>query len=74
MTQLRDKLSGDRTALEGFSERMTGFMARTPQLDATLNAINGKLALVDDGVRQTSRLGELSSHLDAQITQVASRM
>jgi chromosome segregation ATPase len=72
--QLRDKLGADRAALETFSERMTAFMARTPQLDATLNAINEKLALVDEGVKQTTRLGELTAHLDAQAAQVSSRM
>ncbi|MGH7340876.1 MAG: hypothetical protein ACREKH_10340, partial [Candidatus Rokuibacteriota bacterium] len=74
IAQLRDKLAGDRTALETFSERMTSFMARTPQLDATLNAINSKLALVDEGVRQTTRLGELTAQLDSQIAQVSSRV
>ena len=42
-------------------------MARTPQLDATLNAINGKLALADEGIKQTARLGELTGELDAQM-------
>ena len=35
-------------------------MVRTPQLDATLNAINGKLAAVDEGMKQTGRLSELT--------------
>ena len=73
IAQLRDKLAADRDALEAFSERMTAFMIRTPQLDSTLNAINGKLALVDEGMKQTTRLGELAGELDAQIARLSGR-
>ena len=73
VAELRDKLAADRDALEAFSERMTGFMGRTPQLDATLNAINGKLALADEGIKQTARLGELTGELDAQMGRLSAR-
>ena len=73
VAQLRDKLGADRDALEAFSKRMTAFMARTPQLDATLNAINGKLALADEGIKQTARLGELAGELDAQRGRLSAR-
>ena len=48
-------------------------MLRTPQLDATLNAINGKLALADEGIRQTARLGELAGELDTQMDRLSAR-
>ena len=71
--QLCDKLGADRDALEAFSERMTAFMLRTPHLDATLNAINGKLALVDEGMKQTTRLSELTGELDSQMDRLSAR-
>ena len=49
-----DKLAADRDALEAFSERMTVFMLRTSQIDATLNAINGKLRWPMRGSRRRS--------------------
>ena len=73
VAQLGDKLAADRSALEAFSERMTAFMHQTPELDATLNAINGKLVLVDEGMQQTAQLGELASELDAHMGQLSAR-
>ena len=73
VARLGDKLAVDRDALEAFSERMTAFMLRTPQLDATLNAINGKLALADEGIQQTARLGELAGELDTQVDRLSAR-
>ena len=74
VAQLRDKLAADRDTLEAFSERMTAFMLRTPDLDATLNAINGKLVLADERMQQTARLGELAAELDAQMGRLSARM
>ena len=73
VARLGDKLAADRDALEAFSERMTAFMLRTPQLDATMNAINGKLALADEGIQQTARLGKLAGELDTQMDQLSAR-
>jgi len=73
VAQLGDKLAADRSAFEAFSERMTAFMHQTPELDATLNAINGKLVLVDEGMQRTARLGELASELDAHMGQLSAR-
>src|ERR671922_2595101 len=60
VAQLRDKLASDRAALEAFGDRMTSFMTRTPQLEATMDAINAKLALVDEGTKKATRLGEVA--------------
>ena len=73
VARLGDKLAADRDALEAFSERMTAFMARTPQFDATLNAINGKLAQADEGIKQTARLGELAGELDTKMDRLSDR-
>jgi chromosome segregation ATPase len=73
VAQLSDKLAADRGVLEIFNARMTAFMQRTPKIDATLNVINEKLVLVDEGMKQTARLGELASELDAQIDRLSAR-
>ena len=44
-------------------------MLRAPQLDATLSAINAKLATVDEGMKQTTRLGELASEVDGKLAE-----
>src|SRR5258705_5939978 len=54
---LRDKLGADRAALEAFGDRLTSFRARTPELEATMDAILGKLGHVDEGTQQATRLG-----------------
>lgn len=64
----------DLAALEAFGDRLTSFRARTPELEATMDAILGKLALVEDGTKQATRLGEVASELDAQLTRVTSRV
>ena len=74
VAQLRDKLGADRNALEAFGDRLTSFKARTPELEATMDAILGKLALVEDGTKQATRLGELATELDTQLTRVTGRI
>ncbi len=74
MAQLRDKLGADRAALEAFGDRLTSFRARTPELEATMDAILGRLSEVEDGTKAATRLGELASELDAQLTRVTGRI
>lgn len=56
--QLRDTLAADRDALEVFGERLSSFRARTPELEATMEAILGKMAEIDEGMRHAARLGD----------------
>src|SRR5205814_48010 len=74
IAQLRDKLGADRAALEAFGDRLTSFRARTPELEATMDAILGKLGQVDEGTKQATRLGEVAGELDAQLTRLTSRI
>ena len=74
VAHLRDRLSADRAALETFGDRLTSFKARTPELEATMDAILGKLTLVDEGTKQATKLGEVASDLDAQLTRVTGRI
>ena len=67
---LREQLNADRTALEGFLERTEEFSRFVPDLDATLNAITGKLSVVDEGTAKVTALEALMSELDRQMTQV----
>ena len=71
-TQLRDKLSADRSALETFLERLTTFSVGVPELQAKLEAITGKLALVDEGTQKAANLVAIADDLDRQMGRLAS--
>jgi len=71
--QLRDKLAIDRTALDSFAERTASMLARTPDLEARLDAVLGKMSLVDEGSKAAARLGEVAAALDAQLARVGTR-
>jgi chromosome segregation ATPase len=72
--QLRDKLSGDRAALEAFGERATTLLSRTPELESKMDAVLSKMATVEEGTKAATRLGELAAELDAQLTRVGARL
>ena len=57
-----------------FAEKMTGFSARTPELEAKLDAIAAKLKLVEEGTQKATRLHESVAELDAQIARVSARV
>ena len=72
--QLRDKLAIDRTALESFAERTSTMLARTPDLEARLDAVLGKMTLVEEGSKSAVRLAEVAAGLDEQLTRVGTRL
>ena len=72
--QLRDKLAVDRAALDAFGERTATMLSRTPDLEARMDAVLGKLARVDEGDKSATRLGELAAELDAQVARVGARL
>ena len=71
--QLRDRLATDRTALEAFLERTTAFSAGLPELDARMDAITGKLAIVDEGTQKAANLVSIADDLDRQMNRIASQ-
>ena len=58
IAQLRDKLGADRQALEAFGERVAAMQTRAPELEAKMDAILGKMTLVEEGTQKATRLGE----------------
>ncbi len=74
VAQIRDKLAADRLQFQTFSEQMTAFSTRAPELEARLEAVLGKMALVEEGTQKATRLGESVSALDAQLNRVAARL
>ncbi len=72
--QLRDKLAIDRAALEALGERTATMLGRTPEIEARLDAVLGKMALVDEGNNAAARLGELAGDLEVQLSRVGSRL
>src|SRR5262249_41843244 len=49
--KIGDKLTADRVRLEAFGERLTAFSAQAPELEAKMDAILGKLKLVEEGTQ-----------------------
>ena len=71
--QLRDRLAADRAALEAFLERTTAFSAGLPELEARMDAITGKLAIVDEGTQKAANLVSIADDLDRQMTRIATQ-
>jgi len=69
--QLRDRLATDRSALEAFLERLTTFSVGVPELEARMEAITGKLSLVDEGTQKAANLVAIADDLDRQMTRLA---
>ena len=74
IAKLRDKLGADRVALEAFGERMMALSTRAPELEAKLDAILGKMTLVEEGTQKATRLHETVAELDAQLSRVTARV
>jgi DNA repair exonuclease SbcCD ATPase subunit len=72
--KLAEKLGSDRLGLEAFGDRMTAFSAQAPELESKMNAILGKLKLVEEGTQKATRLHESVAELDAQISRVSARL
>ena len=69
--KLADKLGADRVGLEAFSDKMTAFSSQAPELEAKMDAILGKLKLVEDGTQKATRLHESVAELDGQISRLS---
>ena len=72
--QLRDKLAVDRAALEALGERTSTLLGRTPDIEARLDGVLGKLALVDEGNQSAAHLGALAGDLEVQVARVGARL
>ena len=72
-TQLRDRLAADRSALEGFLERTAVFSTGLPELESRMDAITGKLAIVDEGTQKAANLVSIADDLDRQMTRIATQ-
>src|SRR5205814_3377820 len=74
IAKLADRLSGDRLGLEAFGERMAAFSGQAPELEAKMDAILGKMKLVEVGTQKATRLHETVADLDAQVSRVSARL
>ena len=72
--RLVEKLGADRLGLEALGERMTAFATLAPELEAKMDAITGKLELIEDGTRKAASLHESVAELDARISRVSARV
>jgi chromosome segregation ATPase len=74
VAQFRGDLAADRQALQAFGERMTAVSARTPELEATVDAILAKMSLVESASHQAEVLKDLMSTLDGQVARLEARV
>ena len=74
IAQLRERLGSDRVALEAFDERVSVLSARAPELESKMDAILGKMSLVEDATQKATRLNETIAVLDAQVSRVGARV
>jgi chromosome segregation ATPase len=68
--QLADKLTADRAALEEFDNRVSSFRAGTPELEARLEAILGRMADIDQRMRDAEQLSDIVTGLEKQLGRV----
>jgi chromosome segregation ATPase len=71
--KLREQLGADRAALEGFLGRVDTFNRQLPDLDARMNAIVGKLSIVDEGTQQAAALATTVESLEQQMSRIAAQ-
>ncbi|NQW05697.1 MAG: hypothetical protein HQ485_16960 [Acidobacteria bacterium] len=68
--QMRDRLSADRQAIEGFMERTTVFAATLPDLDGRLTSVREKLSTVEEGTQKAANLVLIADDLDRHMTRL----
>ena len=65
-----EQLAADRTAFEGFVQRVDDFQKRLPGLESKMDAITAKAAVVDEQTKRVSTLVAMSDDLDLQVTRI----
>ena len=73
ISQLSAKLAADRQALQTFGERMTAVSTRAPELEAKVDAILGKMSLVENASQKAAWVKESMSELDGQVSRLEAR-
>ncbi len=71
--QLGERLTSDRAALEGFVDRTTAFSAGMPALEARIDGITNKLAVVDEGTEKAANLVTIADDLYRHMTRLDSQ-
>jgi len=72
--QLSDRLGSDRAALEATADRLTAFRTDAAGMQDKLDAITGKLQLVDESARKAARFEEVQADIDRQMTRLNARI
>lgn len=71
--RLRDTVLAERAAIDAVDERLSSFHARAPELDAKMEQITGRLAHVDEGLKQAGALSDATARLEAGIAHAGER-
>ena len=73
ITQLSAELVADRQAIQAFGEQLTVISTRAPELEAKVDAIFGKMSLVENASQQATSLKDFMSVLDGQVSRLEAR-
>ncbi len=73
VTRLSAELAADRQTLQAFSEQLTAVSTRAPELEAKVDGILNKMALVETASQQATSLKESMSGLDGQVSRLEAR-
>jgi hypothetical protein len=74
VAQLGDRLQSERTALEGFGDRMAAMSARSLELDAKMSSVLRQLGLVDSGVTRAAELTRQVEIIERQLDAIDARL
>ena len=70
IAEAAERFAADRTAFEGFVQRVDDFRQRLPGLESKMDAIAATAATVDQRRQQISALVALSADLDLQVNRI----
>lgn len=73
VTRLSAELAADRQTLQTFGEQLTAVATRAPELEAKVDGILNKMALVENASQKATWLKESMSALDGQVSRLEAR-
>ena len=73
VTRLSAELAADRQTLQTFGEQLTAVSTRAPELEAKVDGILNKMALVENASQKATWVKESMSALDGQVSRLEAR-
>ena len=71
--RMRDSLNSDRRALEAFIHRINEFNAEVPELQARMDGVTGRMAVLEDANRKADALADAADALEQRATRLGAQ-